>query len=300
MRHVSILAVLLAAAIAVAAPPEIPKSEGAAVAKLRAAAPFQFPLPTVKPAPAPSPQPKADPEPLTPTVPVLAADVLYVIPSDEEFLLLPSPAEKVRVTKTTGPVTLFARFLDTPNEPAKLRTFTQKYVAIVQTDPKTIGRVELIAVPKGITDESQVVRQLIDLNQAPQPPPDVLPPPKPVPPPVPPEPKPEPKSTGPFWLVFLDDGSVETAKIVSDAAFLGRMKAAGHKVHFYGVKDEAAIRSGYVKVATVDRVIDGQVVRKAPGLPALIVVDEDGDIVRAVPRPNTVAEVETIVKAVSR
>lgn len=223
----------------------------------------------------------------------LAADSLYVIPSDEPFLLLASsptlPVSPVTITREAGPLRIRGKFLDGDGK-VETRTYSAKHLAIVEPVKDATGRVELIHVPVGATDEKAATRQLVDLGHAPQPPPDkeIAPPPKPQPPPVPPEPKPVPKA-GPLWLVFVDDGaSVETAKIATNPAFLARMKAAGHKVHVYGVNDPAAVRNGYAKAAT-----------KA-GLPALVIVDEDGDVVSAVPRPSTVAGVEAEVKAVGQ
>lgn len=253
--------------------------------KPAAATPFKFPA-TRTPAAPPATSPG---EALT-----LAADALYVIPSDEPFLLLASSptlaTSPVTITREAGPLRIRGKFLDGDGK-VETRTYTAKHIAIVEPVKDATGRVELIHIPVGATDEKSAVRQLVDLGHAPQPPPphvEPAPPPKPQPPPVPPEPKPVPKA-GPLWLVFVDDGaSVETAKIATNPAFLARMKAAGHKVHVYGVNDPAAVRNGYAKAAV-----------KA-GLPALIIVDEDGDVVSAVPRPGTVAGVEAEVKAVGQ
>lgn len=265
---------LLAAAATVLPPTDAPVTKSAA---------FKFPqltTPTVPPAP----------QPLPGAVPLLAGDVLYVIPSDEPFLLFASPAGLVNVTRETGPLRIRARFLDGTGK-VETRTIVAKHIAIVEPVEGAKGRVELIAVPAGTTDEKSAVRQLIDVNHGGQPPPDkeIIPGPKPVPPPVPPDPKPTPVITGDLWVILVEEVSertLVTAKIVSDVAFWQRMSAA--KVHFrvYDKDEPAAISKGYVKVAST------------VGLPALLVLDKDGDVVKAVPRPKDTAAIEALLKEV--
>lgn len=299
---------ILAAAGQPAAKP-IPKASDSP-ASVKTAAPaspaFRFPLATPKASEPPAPPP------IPGAVPVLTADSVYVVPSDDSFLLFPSPEGRVKVTRVTGPLTVFGKFLDTPGTPAKLRTFAEKNLAIVEPVPDAKGRVELIAVPAGITDEAKAVRQMIDVNHASQPPPkpdgdkgdkdkgDVIPPPKPVPPKVDPEPAPKPTPVGgPLYFVLveeLDDRTVELAKLVNDTAFWQRMEAMNPPVHFMPFdKDEAVAKErGYVDVATKDKATK-KGLRRAPGLPALLMLDKDGEVLRAVKASDTAA-VEAMVK----
>lgn len=135
----------------------IPKSDGPAKKS-------QFQFPTVNPKtlpPVPVPVPGA--------VPLLTADTLYVIPADESFLLFDSPRGLVKITRETGPIRIRGKFLDGDGK-VETRTYNQKNLAIVEATGAK-GRVELIAVPAGLNDEAGASRMLLDLNQAPQPPP---------------------------------------------------------------------------------------------------------------------------------
>ncbi len=229
----------------------------------------------------------------------LAGDTLYVIPHDEPFLLFDShptlATSPVTITRETGPIKIRGRFLDGSGA-VETRTFTAKHLAIVEPVAGATGRAELIAVPTGATDEKAAARQLIDVNHGAQPPPDekkeTIPGPKPVPPDVTPEPKPKPVVTGPLWLVLveeLDDRTPATAKLVNDVAFWQRMKA--RQVYFrpYDQNEPAAVSKGYVEAATKANV----------GLPALILLDKDGDVIWVKPRPKDTAAVEALVKEVS-
>ncbi len=250
--------------------------------------PFKFPAART---------PSAPPATTPGEVPVLSADMVHVVPWDDSFLLLASPRDKVKVTRTAGPVKVYGKFLDTPGEPAKLREFTAKHIAIVEPIPEQAGRVELIAVPGGAADESGVERQLIDLGKGPQPPPDdgkkeTIPGPKPVPPDVSPEPKPKPITTGPLYLILveeLDERTPATAKLVNDVAFWQRMKAKQVFFRPYDQDDPGAKAKGYVEAAT----------KAGVSLPALILLDKDGDVIWVKPRPKDTAAVEALVREVS-
>lgn len=156
MRLLYAATAALLAAAAFAADP-IPKSDGTVPKK----ASFVFPQVTPKTdPPAPPPAPGA--------MPLLAADTLYVVPSDEPFLLFDSPRGIVSITRESGPVKIRGKFLDGSGK-IETRTYNAKHIAIVEGVGK--GRVELISVPQGIADEGGAARMLVDVNQAPQPPP---------------------------------------------------------------------------------------------------------------------------------
>lgn len=134
------------------------------------------------------------PRPLDPAaVPKLAADTLYVVQSDVPFLQFASPPGLVKITKASGPVTMFAKFVDGDGK-AELRTFSAKHVAIIQATGS--GRVELLSVPVGAADEKDAVRKTVDVGsgQAPQPPPG----PKPVDPV-------EPQPITSFRVIFVHE-----------------------------------------------------------------------------------------------
>jgi hypothetical protein len=104
------------------------------------------------------------------SVPVLTPGQFYVVTSDVEFFLLASPAEKVVVTYEQGPLKLRGVFADGSGR-IETRTYQAAWLAIVDAAEGVSGRVELVAVPKGVATEVDITRQLIDIGVAPQPPP---------------------------------------------------------------------------------------------------------------------------------
>lgn len=253
-----------------------------------------FPVAPTPPPPAPpAPSPAPAPSPVLPNaVQVLAADTLYVVASDEPFLFFVEPddasAPLVKVTRESGPLKIRGKFID--GKDVETRTYAAKYLVIVEAVPGATGRVAMIAFPVGAKDESAAVRQRIDVNQGAKPPPDKIPDPKPVPPDA--DPKPDPKPTpvvGDLWVVIveeLDDRTVATAKIVNDSAFWLDQAKRGVKMRTYDKDEPAAVNKGYVKAA-------GKV-----GLPAVLLLDADGDVVRAKAMPKDVAGMAAIIAEV--
>lgn len=127
-----------------------------------------------------APAPPADPD----AVPTLAYGQIYVVQSETAFILLASPRELVTITPTPGPIAVRGVFVDGTGK-VETRTFQSKYVAFVDAGETTSGRVELIAIPTGVTDESAISRQLLEVNHGPQPPPKPVDPVDPVDPPTP-------------------------------------------------------------------------------------------------------------------
>lgn len=225
-----------------------------------------------------------------------AADALYVIPHEEAFLLLAShptlAKSPVSITRETGPLKIRGKFLDGDGK-IETRTFTAKHLAIVEPVPGASGRVELIAVPTSATSERDVTRQLVDLGHAPQPPPDEkkIEPPKPVPPDVSPEPKPKPVVSGPLYLILmeeLDERTPATAKLVNDTAFWLRMKAKQVYFRPYDQDEPAAKAKGYVEAVQKANV----------AMPALMLLDADGDVIWVKPRPKDTAAVDALLREV--
>jgi hypothetical protein len=143
------------------------------VAVIHAEEPIPAKQSLVFPGVAPTPAAPVLPDAVTSLLP----DQLYVVTSDRPFLLLASPARLVTITQEQGPIKIRATFADGTGK-LETRTYAAKYVAIVEAASE--GRVELIGVPAGVTDESEITRRLIDCGRAPQPPPDVDPEPEPV------------------------------------------------------------------------------------------------------------------------
>lgn len=126
----------------------------------------------------PDPSPKVDPS----VVPVLTPDLYYIVKADAPFLLFSSPPGLVTIMKEAGPIRLRGKFID-GNGKVETRTITSKNIAFVEPVPGAKGRVELIYLPVGTTDESKAVRRMVDVLTAPLPPPDPpVPDPKPIPP----------------------------------------------------------------------------------------------------------------------
>lgn len=133
--------------------------------------------------PGPPPQPAA---PVLPdAVTTLQSNQLYVVTSDEPFVLIASPARLVRITQEDGPIKIRAVFADGSGS-LETRQYAAKFIATVEATAST-GRVELVSIPLGLMDESDLTRRLIDIGAAPRPPPgpdpdDVVPdPPIPTP-----------------------------------------------------------------------------------------------------------------------
>lgn len=134
-------------------------------------APPRIIFPLLPPAsdPVPIPPVPADPE----AVPKLAYGQIYVVQSDTPFVLLASPQKLVAIDPQPGPITVRGVFAD-GNGKVETRTFKAAHVAFVDAVEKAAGRVELIAIPVGLQNESDITRQLLDI-MGPRPPPGPTP-----------------------------------------------------------------------------------------------------------------------------
>ena len=138
----------------------------------------------------PSPPATPQPPPAPPgTVVKLTADLLYVIDSDVDCLVLSSPQGLVNVSHDAGPIRIRGVFVDGTG---KSETRTYKGPHVFTVEPIGTGLVELLIVVPG-TSAPEVIRRTIDANVGPRPPPD-----PPTPPPDPPKPPPTPDGTSPF------------------------------------------------------------------------------------------------------
>jgi len=109
-------------------------------------------------------------------------------------------------------------------------------------------------------------------------------PPPPVPDPKP-KPDPAPAPAGPLWLIVVEETgerTPETAAVLGDAAYWLALRAKGHKFRFYDRDSADAKRLGYVKAA-------------GDALPALVVLDATGAVVKAVKLPATTAGVDAMI-----
>jgi len=134
----------------------------------------------------PDAQPR--PVPIDPSEPVavstLTADSWYVIESDAPLIVLSSPTGLVQVQADEGPLRVRGIFADGTGE-TETRTYQSKNLYFVNAIKA--GSTELLVVPVGVSDESQIVRQVLTVTVGPRPPPGPGPEPQPNP-----QPKPEP------------------------------------------------------------------------------------------------------------
>lgn len=241
------------------------------------------------PEPAPPPDksdPKPDPKPI-PNTTVLGIESLYVVQSDAPFLLFASPANLVTVTRDAGPLRVRGKFIDGGGR-VETRTLAGKHIAIIEA--AGTGKVELIAVPVGSAEEKEATRRTleVDAGKGPQPPPDVIPAPKPKPPVVDPAPVPEPKPVpkGPYFLVTVTESSQRTpaeAKVINDVRYWDSVRAGGDDFRHYDKDDSKAIEQGYAKAY-------------AQLGSCLVVVTNDGTLVRKMALPKSTAEITTLLK----
>ncbi len=200
----------------------------------------------------PSPMPAPAPQPAPGDVVRLTADLLYVIDSDVDLLILSSPAGVVNVVEEEGPVKVRGRFVDAPGK-VETRTFKGKSVHTVEVLKS--GRVELLIIPVGAKAPvlpNDIIRRTLDVEAGEGP----IPPPKP-------DPKPDPdpvKKVARVTVVVCEDLETRTpaqARAINDPEF---RKFA---VELVSVKDPAFAANGYKRFA--DKV----------GLPAVLVFDAD-------------------------
>lgn len=231
--------------------------------------------------------PQPGPNPL-PSVPKLTSDVLYIVTSDVDAIVLASPLGLVSVTDEAGPVKIHGRFID-GNGKNQTRTYKQKHVFTVEATG--VGRVELLVVPAGATSPTDVQRRTVDVDsgQAPQPPPGPVPP-GPIPPPVPPGPAPVPVPQTGAWVVVVVDGLTPNAALakVTNGPTLTALKTAGKCRIYDSVADaDVLTKKNYT-----------QAVNAAGGAPVLLVLDKNGRVVLGTHMPSDDAMLATVLKGV--
>lgn len=133
----------------------------------------------------------AIPTPTPGTVGKLFANQWYVFESDEQLLVLSSPAGLVTVTEDVGPLKIKGRFFDGGSE-NETRIYKGKFIYVVEAARD--GRTELLIVPSGANKAEDVIRQSLDVIAGKAP----IPPPGPGPKPVPPGPDVDPNAPPPI------------------------------------------------------------------------------------------------------
>ena len=113
--------------------------------------------------------PASGPTPVTPvTVTNLFDSEWYVIDGDVPFVVVASPTGIVTTSNDVGPVKLRGKFAG-GNGANETRSFTGKQVTTVEAASK--GVVELIVIPVGFANESEILRVSLNVNGPIKPPP---------------------------------------------------------------------------------------------------------------------------------
>lgn len=168
--------------------------------------PVRVPDPPVVPAPMP-------PAP-APGVPLrLTPDVLFVIDSDVDVIVLASPDGLVSVSSEAGPVKVRAKFVEEPGV-TRTKTFKGKQVVTVEALAGASGRCEVLVIPVGAKAAGDVIRRAVEVNAAPQPPP--APDPKP---------KPDPEPVTLFRVIFVYETSAAITPAMQQVMFGEKVRA---------------------------------------------------------------------------
>ena len=223
--------------------------------------------------------------PVPGTVSKLTGELLYVIDSDVELIVLSSPDGVVRVSTDAGPLRMRGRFVDGDGS-VETRNYKGKHIYTI--DAIASGRTELIVIPKGVSKQSDIIRKTLDVDSGAGP----RPPPKPDPEPGPkPDPEPVVKADK-VWLIVVEETSQRTpttSKVLGNSDFWLSVVTRGHSFRHWDVDSAEAKASGY-----------GDHARKV-GLPALFIVDKATDkTLKVVPLPSSVSGIEQEMKGVTK
>jgi hypothetical protein len=131
---------------------------------------IRLPMRSVEVTPDPVAETRVEP------VDTIRADEWYVIESDGPLFVLTSPTGILEVESITGPMTFRGRFAG--GDKIETRTFSGPHLHLVTAIRP--GRAEVIVIPQGVTDQSDIIRQVLTVSgQGPKPPPDPEPDPEP-------------------------------------------------------------------------------------------------------------------------
>ena len=136
-----------------------------------------FPVSPVPVVPAPVNPPVADPVDVPHPVATVSGEEFYVLQSAAEVVIVTSPPGLVEVTHELGPLIARGRFA---GGGGKVETRLLEADHLYFIDARQAGQTELIVIPIGMTDASQIQRQLVTVQLGPNPPPKPDPDPDPV------------------------------------------------------------------------------------------------------------------------
>jgi len=132
-----------------------------------------FPVAPVPVVPVPVNPPVTDPSDGAEPVATVSSEEFYVLQSAAEVVIVTSPPGLVEVTHELGPLIARGRWA---GGGGKVETRLLEAEHLYFVDARQAGKTELIVIPIGMTDASQIQRQLVTVQLGPQPPP----PPDPV------------------------------------------------------------------------------------------------------------------------
>jgi len=136
----------------------------------------EIPLFPVSPGPVvtvPVVPPVTEPSDKPHPVATVSSEEFYVLQSATEVVIVTSPPGLVEVTHELGPLIARGRWA---GGGGKVETRLLEAAHLYFVDARQAGKTELIVIPIGMTDASQIQRQLVTVQLGPQPPP----PPDPV------------------------------------------------------------------------------------------------------------------------
>jgi hypothetical protein len=207
----------------------------------------------------------------------LTSDSLYVVSWKTDSALRVHPAGLVTVTKEAGPLRLRGKFVDS-NGKIETRTYAGPCIYILEPVAGKVGRIELDLIPYGFKTDADIYSAAVDVNGGTGP----QPPPKPEP-----QPDPTPVPIAATWVLVIEESAMRTAPIallLNDFAMWKRLEAKGVKWRIYDVD------SPDVKAKKYDVAVSGV------GVPAVLMLDAAGKIVKVAKLPATAAELEALVK----
>lgn len=223
-------------------------------------------------------------------VSVLSSDQWFVITSATPLLVIQSPTGFVTIEEEEGPIKVKGMFADGIGR-VETRTYDEPHIYFVSAKLK--GHTEIIAVPVGVQNEQEIVRQMLTVV-GPRPPPDPEPKPDPEPEPDPPAPIPG----GNRVLILYESSDLSTyppeqAELITSGVvrdYLDKVCSKGPD----GKTPEYRIWDKDVDLTNVSDVWKEAVKMQRDGLPWLIV--SNGQTGYSGPLPSTQSELMAKLK----
>lgn len=208
---------------------------------------------------------------------LIDAETVYVIDSDLELFILSPSKSLFNAVMRPGPVTIRAKFAGGTGK-NEWKTFAGKFIYTI--DAVGTGVTDIFVVPKGVTEESKIQTERLDLRTSLPP---VLPPVTPVDPPpvIPPTP-----AVGYYFVVVRPDGPAtpEFLRVMSDPAWKA-LTEAGHMTKDFTLTDANRIGASVPSGTTLPVVVTLSV--SADGKQSTIVRE-------AIPLPTNTAEIRKL------